>query len=212
MAGVEDIPQTREVSPEELERFRHLLAEAIEIADGEGVDYVVGGSIAANEWGRPTSIGDVDLIVDPPEAKRLLKAFDSHGYDTEMPQPKWLYKAVKHGKTVDLIFELEGPWYLDHKMVERAKRTEVHGVRCPVMSPEDFVVSQALAFGEDTPNYWYNALSVLTRSEIDWDYLVERSSRSPRRVLSFLLFADSIDVPVGDGVLDEIWRNVYGDR
>lgn len=212
MAGVDDIPQTREVSPEEMERFRKVLSEAIEVADGEGIDYVVGGSIASNEWGRPSAIGDVDLIVDPPEAKRLLKAYEAHGYDTEMTAPKWLYKATKHGKTVDLIFELEGPWYLDETMVERAVATDVEGVKCRVMSAEDYVVSQALAFGEDTPNYWYNALAVLTRSEIDWDYLIERSSRSPRRVLAFLMFADSIDVPVAEGVLQRIWDNIYGDR
>lgn len=212
MAGVDDIPQTREVSAEELERFRKILAEAIEIADGEGIEYVVGGSIASNEWGRPSAIGDVDLVIDPPDAKRLLKAFDSHGYDTEMTEPKWLYKATKDGKTVDLIFELEGPWYLDEAMVSKAVASDVHGVLCRVMGAEDYVVSQALAFGEDTPNYWYNALAVLTRSDIDWDYLVERSSRSPRRVLAFLLFADSIDVPVADGVLQRIWDNIYGDR
>ncbi len=46
-----------------------------------------------------------------------------------------------------------------------------------LMAAEDFIVSQAMSAKEDTPDYWYNALGVLAKSKLDWDYLVERASR-----------------------------------
>ena len=44
---------------------------------------------------------------------------------------------------------------------------------------------------QETPRYWYDGLSVLTRNEPDWDYLLRRARHGPRRVLSFLVFARS---------------------
>ena len=210
MGGVNEKSQTREVDQERLEQFREVLAEAIRIVEEEGVPYVIGGSIASNEWGRPSAVGDVDLIVQPTEAKRLLKAFDSAGYDTEESDPKWLYKAKKGDVSVDLIFEMEGHLYLEDVMVARAALSEIHGTRLRLMAAEDFIVSQAMSAGEDTPDYWYNALGVLAKTQLDWDYLVERASRGPRRVLSLMIYAQSNDLPIPDGAIRRLFETVYG--
>lgn len=210
MGGVDEKSQTREVGPEELERFRAVLAEAIEIVEGEGIAYLIGGSIASNHWGRPSAVGDVDMIVQPTDAKRLLKAFDAAGFEAEEAKPSWLYKAHKDGVSVDLIFEMEGDLYLEDTMIEHGELVEVHGTRLRLMSAEDFVVSQAMSAGEDTPDYWYNALGVLAKSQLDWDYLVERASRGPRRVLSLLIYAQSNDLPIPDGAIRRLSETVYG--
>ena len=210
MGGVNEKSQTREVEPEELEHFRDVLAEAIDIVEGEGIHYLIAGSMASNHWGRPSAVGDVDLVVQPTDAKRLLKAFDAAGYDTEEAEPKWLYKAKKDDVSVDLIFEMEGHLYLEETMVDHGEITELHGTRLRLMSAEDFVVSQAMSAGEDTPDYWYNALGVLAKSQLDWDYLVERASRGPRRVLSLLIYAQSNDLPIPDGTIRRLSETVYG--
>ena len=210
MGGVDEKSQTREVDPERLEQFRDVLAEAVRIVEDEGIPYVIGGSIASNEWGRPSAVGDVDLIVQPTEAKRLLKAFDSAGYDTEEADPNWLYKAKKGDVSVDIIFEMEGHLYLEDAMVGRAALSEIHGTRLRLMAAEDFVVSQAMSAGEDTPDYWYNALGVLAKTQLDWDYLVERASRGPRRVLSLMIYAQSNDLPIPDGAIRRLFETVYG--
>lgn len=210
MGGVNEKSQTREVDPERQERFREVLAEAIEIVEGEGISYLIGGSMASNHWGRPSAVGDVDMIVQPTDAKRLLKAFDAAGYQTEEAQPNWLYKAKKGDVSVDMIFEMEGHLYLEDVMVDHGELVDVHGIRFRLMSAEDFVVSQAMSTGEDTPDYWYNALGVLAKSELDWDYLVERASRGPRRVLSLLIYAQSNDLPIPDGAIRRLSETVYG--
>jgi hypothetical protein len=210
MGGIKEIPQTREVSAEEHQAFRKLLAEAVGIVEDEGIPYVVAGSIASSFWGRPTSVGDLDLVIDPTDAKRLLKRFDSEGFETEITNPQWLYKAKKFDQTVDLIFEMEGPLYLDDPMVAHSIIEEIEGTRLRLISAEDFVLSQAMAFEEDTPDYWFHALGVLATATIDWDYLIERASRGPRRMLSLMIFAQSNDLPVPDSAIRRLFETTYG--
>lgn len=210
MGGVDDNPQTTEVNAEELERFRTVLAEAVEIIEEEGIPYLVAGSLASATWGRPTSVGDIDVVVGPPDAKRALKAFDAAGYDTEEAEPQWLYKARKDDVSVDIIFQMQGDLYLDEQMVEHGTIDEVQGTRLRLMAPEDFIVSQALSAKEDTPDYWYNGLGVLAKAQIDWDYLVERASRGPRRVLSLMIYAQSNDLPIPDTAIKRLFETVYG--
>jgi hypothetical protein len=45
---------------------------------------------------------------------------------------------------------------------------------------------------------------VLPRHPIDWDYLLVRARWAPRRVLSFLWYATSVDLYVPREVLDEL--------
>ena len=209
MGGVDQSAQTREVTPEQREAFRQVLAEAIGIVEGEGAPYLAAGSVASNHWGRPSAIGDIDLLVDPTDAKRLLKAFDAVGFDTEVSDPMWLYKATKKDVTVDLIFEMEETMHLDEAMVGHGSIHEVEGTRVRLLSAEDFIVSQALSVGEDTPDYWYNALAVLAVSNVDWDYLVERARRGPRRVLSLLTFAQSTDLPIPEFAIRRLFEMIY---
>ncbi|MDQ3878258.1 MAG: nucleotidyltransferase family protein [Actinomycetota bacterium] len=206
---VEEISQTEELSPAQFERLKETLAEAIGIVDDEGVPYAVAGSLACITWGRPTALGDIDIVVRPQDAQRTLKAFEKADYKCEVEDPQWLYKAKKGRITVDLIFEMEKSLYLDEAMAEHVRAEEVIGVQLKLMSPEDFLVSQAISFKEDTPEYWYNALGVLSKTDIDWDYLVQRSSRGPRRVLSLLVFAQSNDLPIPTSVIRNIFKVAY---
>lgn len=211
MGGARD-NLTEGVEEGRVRAFRSVLAEAIRLAEDEDVPYLVGGSIASGTWGRPGSIGDVDMMISPTEAKRLLKAFERAAFDTRVHDPQWLYKAKKHQVTVDLIFQMEGSFYVEDEMIARGPIRDVHGVRLRLMSPEDFVVSQALSAKEDTPEYWYNGLGVIGRSHLDWDYLLERAMRGPRRVLSMLVYAQSDDLPVPDPVVRRLFDVTFGER
>jgi hypothetical protein len=204
-----DNAQTREVSDEYRAAFRKVLAESVEIVEGEDIPYLLGGSLASRCWGRPAPEGDVDMVVGPTDAQRLLKALERAGFDTAKPEPEWLYKAKKSGITVDVIFEMEGDLYMDDDMVARGSVEDVDGTRARVMGPEDFIVSQAMSTKEDTSDYWYNALGVLAKTDVDWDYLVDRASSGPRRVLSILLYAQSNDLPVPDSAIQRLIQLLY---
>ena len=70
------------------------------------------------------------------------------------------------------------------------------GVHFGSISPEDLIVLKALAHSEPTARYWFDALAVVARSPIEWPYLLKRARHGPKRILSFLLFAQSLDLPV----------------
>lgn len=193
------------------ERFREVLAEAIAIAEEKDVPYLVAGSLASETWGRPGSLGDIDLLIDPRPARDLLEAFGLAGYETHETFPTWLFKATKSGITVDLIFEMTGPLYLEPQMLERGCRVEVRGTYARVMGAEDFVLSQALSLKEDTVVHWCNALALMSRQELDWDYLVDMSQRGPRMVLAFLLLARAEGLPVPGSAIRRIFAAVFPD-
>lgn len=209
MQLVQSKSRTEEAEPVRDVHFPKVLAEAVAITQENDVPYLVAGSLASATWGRPGTLGDIDLFIDPRSAKPLLKAFEAAGFETEETFPQWLFKAKKKGITVDLIFEMAGPLYMEPQMIERGSTVEILGTEVRVMSPEDFILSQAMALKEDTAVYWFNALGVIARGELDWEYLIEMAPRGPRRVLSLLLLAQAQDLHVPDYVIRRIFAAAF---
>ena len=44
---------------------------------------------------------------------------------------------------------------------------------------------------------------------MDWDYLIKRSQRARRRLLSLLLYAQSIDIDVPNRVIRTLFERIY---
>ena len=201
--------RTDHAEPGRDEVFADVLASAISIVEENEVPYLAAGSMASLTWGRPGPLGDIDLLIDPRSAKPLLKAFAEAGFETEETYPQWLFKAKKNGITVDFIFEMAGPLYLEPQMIERGTLVEVLGTKVRIISPEDYVLSQALALKEDTAVYWFNALGVIGRQEMDWDYIIKMAHRGPRMLLAMLLLGQAQDLPIPDSVIRRIFSNTF---
>jgi predicted nucleotidyltransferase len=212
MQLVQSKSRTEDAEPVRNELFPRVLSETIALTQQNDAPYLVAGSLASRTWGRPGTLGDIDLLIDPRSAKPLLKAFGEAGFETEETFPQWLFKAKKEGITVDLIFEMAGPLYMEPQMIERASTVEILGTEVRVMSPEDFILSQAMALKEDTAVYWFNALAVIARAKLDWEYLIEMARRGPRRVLSLLLLAQAEDLDVPDFVIRRIFATAFPDQ
>ena len=189
--------------------FRAVLGEVVDAVEGEDVPYLAIGGLANAVFGRPRPTKDIDLLVKPEDAERCVKALEGAGFSTEHPKEDWLLKAYKDDVLVDVIFRIHNSIFLDDDMIARAQRHQLKGTTIKVVPAEDFLVMQACTHSEDTPHYWYNALTVIASSEIDWDYLVRRSSHGPRRVLSLLLYAQSNDLAVPDQVIRRIYDQVH---
>jgi hypothetical protein len=72
---------------------------------------------------------------------------------------------------------------------------------------------KAVAASEDTPRYWYDAIAIIGQTELDWDYLVARArQRGARRILSLLLFADSVDLVVPPEPIEALYEAVGSRR
>lgn len=173
------------------------LADARGALDRANVDHVLMGGVASAIWGRPRWTRDVDVFVRPEDAGAALDALEDAGFDTRVEHEHWLSKAEKHGIVVDVISRSHNDILLDDTMLARASWVTFKGIELRVLAPEDVIVMKAVAAGEDTFRYWYDALGIIARTELDWRYLIGRArSAGARRVLALLLYAQSLDIIV----------------
>lgn len=198
-------------SPELADRFNRVLGDTVLALDEAGLKYVFIGGIAASGLGRPRSTHDIDVFVRPEDAELALRALARHGFRTEKTDPVWLYKGWKEEILVDVIFKSKGEIYFDSEMLQRVTTAEYHGKTLRLVAPEDLIIIKALAHSEVTPGHWHDALALLSQATIDWDYLIRRARKAPRRVLSVLLYAQSSDIYVPKHVIDQLYLVVFGD-
>lgn len=178
--------------------FLAVLADMTAALDAAGLPWAMLGGVAAAVHGRPRWTYDIDVFVQPQDARPALEALGAAGFDTDEKDPNWLFKAFRDGVLVDVIFKATAGIYFDDEMIRRCDRHEFRGVEIPVLAPEDLFVIKATAFAEHTPRHWWDGLGILARASLDWEYLIRRARHSPRRVASLLLFARSVDLVVPD--------------
>jgi len=178
------------------EVFLSVLGAVAETLDGAGRPWTVIGGVASAVHGRPRWTYDIDVFVQPQDARPALEALARAGFSTDEKDPNWLFKAIRDGVLVDVIFKATAGIYLDDEMIDRCRRHDFRGVEIPVLAPEDLLVIKATVFAEHTPRHWWDGLGILARATLDWEYLLRRARHSPRRVASLLLFARSVDLVV----------------
>src|SRR5215213_7047553 len=125
------------------------LAEVAETLDRVGIPFLLMGGIGSFALGRPRSTDDIDVFLRPEDAKDALKALSEAGFETDETFPDWLFKAVKRGTLVDLIFRSSGDVFLDDEMRKRSRDVEFKDLKIPVVSPEDLLVIKAVATKEN---------------------------------------------------------------
>ncbi len=204
--------QAREPPKEKLlseDRLLEVLEETHRTLEAGGIRYGLIGGVASSVLGRPRTTRDIDLFVKPCDAERVLAALEARGFECERTDHKWIFKAFKHGVQVDIIFLTGRGIYFDGELVERCRAVTFAGVDVWVVAPEDLFVIKAVAHDEATPRHWHDALGLLLKSDFDWDYLLQRSRFGQRRVLSLLLYAQSLDYAVPDRVICELWRHIF---
>ena len=143
----------------------------------------------------------------------VLDVLRERGFETKEVAERWLSKAIKHGVLVDVIFRSSRDILLGDQMFERAEVMPFRGRMVRIAPPEDLVVMKACAMSEDTSRYWYDAVSIIAHSELDWDYLVARArEHGARRLLSLLLFATSLDIVVPSEPIETLYDAIGAGR
>jgi predicted nucleotidyltransferase len=198
----------KEVHPDEppdLGRLVAILHEAVDAFVAAEIRFLVMGGLAASVLGRGRSVTDVDLFIADHDVARALAALEGAGFETMVVSPNWLAKGFKDGVLVDVISRSTHDITLTDDLFDHATEIEVGGRRLLSVSPEDLIVMKAVATTEDTGRYWHDALSLLGRPDLDWEYLARRARQhGARRVLSLLFFAESMDLVVADEIVDEL--------
>jgi predicted nucleotidyltransferase len=189
--------------------FTEVLREAVHTAERTGLRFLVLGGLASSMVGRPRWTHDIDLLIRADDAQDVLAAFREAGFDTEETDPVWIFKAYKRGVMVDIIFMVTGGIYLDQEMEDHALVGDYRGLRIRIPSAEDQVVIKAIVHREETSRHWFDALSILGRSELDWEYLLHRARLGARRMLALLIYAQSSDILVPSWVIRRLYEEVY---
>lgn len=184
--------------------FLSILRESLDALEEAGVPHLLMGGLAVAALGRPRWTHDIDLFVRPDDAQRALAVLRERGFRTEETDPLWLFKAIRDDVVVDIIFRSEGQIYLDDEMLERAVETTFRGERVRTIPPEDLILIKASAHKEEGGYHWFDALALLSRPGIDWDYLVRRARRGVRRILSLLIYAQSSDIAIPRAVVHQL--------
>ena len=183
------------VTPEDFRKL-HVACDAL---DAAGVRYVIGGGTAVVLYGRNRRTKDFDIFLNREELEHAMSVLVRVGFTTSDTEKKWLYKAWHEETLVDIIVESRGGVRVERETMRRSRLIYQHGYDFRMMGLEDTLYRKILTLTEGRPD-WYDALSIIVRQEghIDWDYLLRCAQRFPRRVLSFLLFAQTeLHVPPG---------------
>ncbi len=196
-------------NPDLNDRFNRVLGDTVEAMEDSGIRYVFIGGIASGGLGRPRSTHDIDIFVMPEDAELVLRALAKKGFRVEKTDPSWLYKGFKEDILVDVIFKSKGEIYLDPEMYARVTIAEFHGRKLRLVAPEDLLIIKAAAHSELTPGHWHDAIALMTHANLDWDYLLKRARRAPRRTLSLLIYAQSVDVFVPNSVIHQLYSSIF---
>lgn len=187
-----------------------VLAAAVAALDEADLPFVVVGGLVASALARPRRTDDIDLFVQPEDARAVLAALAEAGFATEETDPMWLFKAWRDGVLVDVIFRSTGEVYLDDEMIARAEVQDCRGSRARLISAEDLLVIKAVTATERGSHHWYDALGIIGRTPLDWEYVVRRARQTgPRRVLSLLLYAESNDMAVPADAVEALFSIVH---
>jgi hypothetical protein len=197
-----------EATPDEL---KAAVEDVVSVLHEDAIPFLFVGGIAAGLLGRGRYTGDIDLFVRPEDAPRVLQALERVSFTTSELNPHWIFKGIRGPVLVDVLFTLKGDIRLDDEMLTRAPVRCFLGVDIPLLPPEDLLIVKAIVFDEETPRHWYDALGLIAGGPLDWDYLVRRAQRSPRRVLSLLVFALSADLIVPRAPIDHLHGMVMAD-
>ena len=190
------------------EVYLRVLDEALGAARDSGVPFALIGGIASTALGRQRYGQDVDFFVEPGDARTLLEELAKADFATQETNPKWLFKAVKDGVLVDVIFDAWGGIRFDGDRQARVREVEFEGRLVPVVGPEDLLIMKANLFEEHKPRHWFDALAVI-KPDLDWPYLVRRSRPLARQVLSLLIFGQQRGLPVPDAVIKDLFNGIY---
>ncbi|HET9529180.1 MAG TPA: nucleotidyl transferase AbiEii/AbiGii toxin family protein [Blastocatellia bacterium] len=193
------------------EIFFEVLDTALDALNQSGVRYVLMGGVAATALGGHRFTHDIDVFVKPEDAEKILEALAGAGFETERTDTTWLYKGFLRDVMVDVIFKSSGPVFLDDEMIERATVVDFNHRQVRTLSPEDLLVVKALVLNEHSLSldrhcmrHLNDLLTIIRTSELDWDYIVRRARAGPKRVLSLLLYAQSLDLLVPDRVIKSL--------
>jgi hypothetical protein len=170
------VPETSSGPVRIPEEQRSLFREILELLEKNNVSFAVAGAFALREHtGICRDTKDLDLFLTPENAGLALRHLRDKGFECEVCDPVWLFKAHRDSFFVDLITGMSNAAIVvEDSWVERARPAMVEGVKTRVLAAEELVASKLFIArrerfdGADIAHVIYG-----TRGKLDWQHIFQ---------------------------------------
>ncbi len=153
-----------------------LFREILELFERNKLPFAVAGAFALREHtGICRDTKDLDLFLTANTAGTALQLLRDAGFESEICDPVWLFKAPRDGFFVDLITGMSNATIVvDDSWIQRSRPAVVCGVTTRVLAAEDllssklFVTRRERFDGADIAHVVYG-----TRGQLDWQRIFQ---------------------------------------
>lgn len=175
------VPETSseplELPPEQELLFRDIL----QLLERRRVPFAVAGAFALQaHTGVCRDTKDLDLFLTSQNAAAVLKSLREEGFECEVCDPVWLFKAHRGGFFVDLITGMSNATIIvDDSWIEHSIPAVVHGVPTRVLAAEELLASKLFVTrrerfdGADIAHIIYG-----TRGQMDWQRILHLAGKN----------------------------------
>jgi putative nucleotidyltransferase-like protein len=165
-------------------------ARALRALQASRIPFLVGGAFALTYYaGILRRTKDLDLFVRRRDAHTALSVLEAEGYETCLPYPHWLGKAISGEDFIDIIFSSgNGLAEVDEDWFTYAVPSEVFGVTVDLCPAEEIV--WAKSFIMERERYDGADVAHLLRAQgdnLDWPRLLARFGEHYRVLLSQII-------------------------
>lgn len=202
------VPETSSGPVEIPAEQQSLFREILEVLEKKGVSFAVAGAFALREHtGICRDTKDLDLFLTPENAGLALQHLQQKGFECEVCDPVWLFKAHQNGFFVDLITGMSNAAIVvDDSWIERAKPASVQGIPTRVLAAEELVASKLFIArrerfdGADVAHIIFG-----TRGNLDWRRIFQLAGEHWEMILwALVLFRYSYPAQT-EYVPKEVW-------
>ena len=173
------------------EETRRFYRQAIDILDGAGIPFLVGGAYAFSQYtGIERHTKDFDLFLKREPVERTLELFEAAGFQPEMRFDHWLAKVHgPDGLFIDLIFSSgNGIAEVDDAWFEFAVQGHVFDRDVKLCPPEEMIWSKAFIQERERFDGADVAHILKARGDrMDWSRLIGRFDQNWRVLYSHLV-------------------------
>jgi hypothetical protein len=158
-----------------------------------GVPFALAGSFAVYARGGGPVEHDVDFLIKPEDADRVLTGLVEVGFRAEIPPEGWLVKVYDEDRLVDLIHEPVGRPVTDATLAD-TDVMPVNACHMPVLSASELMIHKMLSLGVqhcDLAKVLPVARSL--REQIDWGRVERETAQSPY-AQAFMVLLDRLNV------------------
>jgi predicted nucleotidyltransferase len=205
------VPETSSVPAAIPREQKSLFREVLALLEQKGVSYAVAGAFALQEHtGICRDTKDLDLFLTPESAALALQYLREAGFDCEVCDLVWLFKAHRDAFFVDLITGMSNAAILvDDSWIRLATPAVVHGVQTRVLAAEELVVSKLFVArrerfdGADIAHVIYG-----TQGKLDWPRILRLVGEHWEILLWALVLFRYVYPAQTQYVPAEVWRDL----